>query len=64
MTLSVLGFGATSNSAAVSFYGPIVAALMARPICFQKRDEELLHEFVLPGLRNDYVNQFQSRGWL
>jgi len=44
---------------------PILAALMVRPICLQKRGEELLHEVILAGLGNDYVNQFQARqGWV
>lgn len=42
--------------------GPIVAALMSRPICFPKCGEKLLDEFVLAGLRNDYMNQFQACG--
>ena len=29
---------------------------------FPKRFEELLHEFVLPDLQDDYMNQFQARG--
>ncbi len=45
------------------FSGPIVAALMARPIGLPKCGEELLHEFVLPDLRNDYMNQFQAGRW-
>jgi hypothetical protein len=43
------------------FCWPIVAVVMLRPICLPKRVEELLHKFVLPGLRNHYMNQFQAR---
>lgn len=45
-----------------ALFGPIVAALEGRPICLLKCGEKLLHEFVLVGLRNYYVNEFQARG--
>src|SRR5713226_3909889 len=50
-----------SNSALVSFSGPIVTARMLRPICVLKGGEKLPHEFVLLGLRDHDMNQFQAR---
>lgn len=36
---------------------------MTGPICRPKCDEEQPDEFVLPDLRDDYVNEFQACRW-